>query len=92
VIESVEVEDGSVKSPAEEAAAYLSRHGIKPIVVKEDADGDPASAVIMAKANSGRFDYLVMGGFGHARFVEALLGGVTRRMLTESPIPVFMAH
>lgn len=88
----VEIEDGTIKSPAEEAAAYLSRHGIKPILVKEDPDRDPASAVILAKANSGRFDYLVMGGFGHARFVEALFGGVTRRMLTDCPIPVFMAH
>ena len=88
----VEVEDGSIKAPAEEAAAYLSRHGIKPVIMKEDPDGDPASAVIMAKANTGRFDYLVMGGFGHSRFVEVLLGGVTRRMLTDSPIPLFMAH
>ena len=46
----------------------------------------------MAKAESGRFDYLVMGGFGHSRFVEACLGGVTRKMLTSSPIPLFLAR
>ncbi len=28
-----------------------------------------------------------MGGFGHARLVEAILGGVSRQMLTESPVP-----
>ena len=88
----VEVDDGSVEAPAEEAAAYLSRHGVHPQIVRAPAEGDPASSVILAKANSGRYAWLVMGGFGHSRFVEALFGGVTRRMLIESPIPLFLAH
>jgi nucleotide-binding universal stress UspA family protein len=33
-----------------------------------------------------------MGGFGHSRLMEAVLGGVSRRMLRECPVPVFMAH
>jgi len=87
-----EVEDGSIKSPAEEAATYLSRHGVHPMVVADKSYGDRTSGILLAKARSGVFDYLVMGGFSHSRFVEALLGGVTRRMLTESPIPLFLAH
>lgn len=88
----VEVEDGSVKTGAEEAAAYLSRHGIHAMIVRAATDGDDAGTVLLAKANSEKFAYLVMGGFGHSRFAETLLGGVTRRMLTESPIPLFLAH
>ena len=89
----VEVEDGSVKTGAEEAAAYLSRHGIPAMIVRTATDGDDAGTVLLAKANGGeKFDYLVMGGFGHSRFAEALFGGVTRRMLTESPIPLFLAR
>ena len=88
----VEVEDGSLKAPAEDAAAHLSRHGIHPQIVRVPSDGAPASSVILAKANSGRYAYLVMGGFSHSRFVEALFGGTTRRMLIESPIPLFLAH
>jgi nucleotide-binding universal stress UspA family protein len=88
----VEVDDGSLEAPAEEAAAYLSRHGIHPQIVRVPAEGDPASSVILAKANSERYAWLVMGGFSHSRFVEALFGGVTRRMLLESPIPLFLAH
>ena len=88
----VEVDDGSVKTGAEEAAAYLSRHGIHPVIVRAAAEGEDAGTVLLAKAASGRFDYLVMGGFGHSRFVEAIFGGVTRRLLTESPIPLFLAH
>jgi nucleotide-binding universal stress UspA family protein len=88
----VEVDDGSVKAGAEEAAAYLSRHGIHAMIVRAATDGDDAGTVLLAKANSEEFDYLVMGGFGHSRFVEALFGGVTRRLLTESPVPLLLAH
>jgi nucleotide-binding universal stress UspA family protein len=88
----VEVEDGSVNPGAEEAAAYLSRHGVHATIVRAATDGDDAGTVLLAKANSERFDYLVMGGFGHSRLVEALFGGVTRRLLTETQIPLFLAH
>ena len=88
----IEVDDGSIKAPAEEAASYLSRHGIHPLVVKAPAGTEVASTIILAKANTEKFDYLVMGGFGHCNFVETLFGGVTRRMLTKSSIPVLLAH
>ena len=88
----VEVEDGSVKSPAEEAAAYLSRHEVGVAIVREPIRGDDSGMVLLAKANSERFDYMVMGGFSHSRLYEAVFGGVTRRLLTYSQIPLFLAH
>lgn len=88
----VEIEDGSVKTGAEEAASYLSRHGIHASIVRTPSAGDDAATLLLAKANSEKFDYLVMGGFGHSPFVEALFGGVTRRLLAESPIPLLVAH
>jgi nucleotide-binding universal stress UspA family protein len=87
-----EVEDGSIKSPAEEAAAYLSRHGIHAAVRREACHDRRASDILLHQARHGHVAYVVMGGFGHRRFIEALFGGVTRKMLTESPIPLFMAH
>jgi nucleotide-binding universal stress UspA family protein len=33
-----------------------------------------------------------MGAFSRPRFVEGIFGGVTKRMLKESPIPLFIAH
>jgi nucleotide-binding universal stress UspA family protein len=89
----LEIDDGSVKAGAEDAATYLSRHGVHARIVRAPTgDDDDAGTVLLAKADSEKFDYMVMGGFGHSRFAEALFGGVTRRMLTESPIPLFMAH
>ena len=75
----------------EDAAIYLSRHGVHAVIRRERPEGKIGDALI-AEAASGRYAYVVMGGFGHLRFVEGLFGGVTRTMLTKSPIPVFLAH
>ncbi|WP_029934873.1 universal stress protein [Sphingomonas sp. UNC305MFCol5.2] len=88
----LEVADGSVKQPAEEAAAYLSRHDIRPVVRRESAMVDIPSTVILDVIDEVEAAYLVMGGFGHSRFVEAVFGGVSKRMLDECPVPLFLAH
>lgn len=75
----------------DDAATYLSRHGIH-AVVRHDRLTGPAGDALLAEAESGRYAYLVMGGFGHLRFVEGVFGGVTRTMLNKSPIPILMAH
>ncbi|MEO7691142.1 MAG: universal stress protein [Sphingomonas sp.] len=88
----VEVQDRSVRAPAEDAATYLSRHGIHAQIERVEAGDGAVADLLLAKAVSGAFGYIVMGGFGHRRLAEALFGGVTRTMLTKSPIPVLLAH
>lgn len=87
-----EIDDGSLRAPASQAASYLSRHNIKAIVKRERAMMARASAVLSSELEFTRPAYVVIGGYGHGRLTEALLGGVTRRLLTDSPVPVFMAH
>ena len=36
--------------------------------------------------------YLVMGAYGHWRLVETVLGGVTRELFADPPIPIFTCH
>ncbi|MGA9580871.1 MAG: universal stress protein [Allosphingosinicella sp.] len=88
----VEIEDGSVTTGAEDAASYLSRHGIHATIDREAANGSDAGSVLLAKANSECFDYVVMGGFSHSRLFETVFGGVSRQLLTYSQIPLLMAH
>ncbi|WP_188055995.1 universal stress protein [Sphingosinithalassobacter sp. CS137] len=88
----VEVDDGSVRVPAAEAARYLARHGIEPVVRRVEAGGRRAGDVLLGEVVNQRAAYLVMGGYGHSRMVEAVFGGVTRKMLTESPVPLLLAH
>ena len=86
------IDDGSLRLPVTEAAEYLSRHGIKSVVRQIDANGDLPSSIILHTIAALDAAYLVMGGFGHRRFLEAAFGGVTQRMLEECPVPLFLAH
>lgn len=87
----LEVADRSVNVPAEEAASFLSRHGIASVVIRKSVS-EAVEDVILSEIDHFNADYLVMGGYGHSRTIEALFGGVTRKMLSEAPIPVFFAH
>lgn len=88
----VEVEDGSAGMPAEHAATHLSRHWIKPVIHRTPAGNKKAGTVLLDQVDALDAAYLVMGGFGRSRFMEAVFGGVTRRLLRESPVPLFLAH
>jgi nucleotide-binding universal stress UspA family protein len=35
---------------------------------------------------------MVMGGYGHSRFRELILGGATRGVLSTMTLPVLMSH
>jgi nucleotide-binding universal stress UspA family protein len=75
-----------------EMAKHLARHDVKvQIVTVAAADIDVSNAILSYVADvSGTL--IVMGGYGHARLREVILGGVTRDMLELTTIPVFMSH
>ncbi|MNY80214.1 Universal stress protein family protein [compost metagenome] len=52
---------------------------------------DAGNALLSLAADAGA-DLLVMGGYGHARLREMLLGGVTATVLRQMTLPVLMAH
>lgn len=88
----LEVDDGSIEAPAEEAAAYLSRHGIEANIDRLPRDPDDVGDAILSQARNLKAGYVVLGAFGHSRIREALFGGVTRELLTKSAVPLFLAH
>ena len=73
-------------------AAHLARHGLKvelkPIVSPEL---DVADAILSNAADSSA-DLIVMGGYGHTRLREFILGGATRGILGAMTVPTLMAH
>ena len=48
--------------------------------------------MLLSLANDQRADLVVMGGYGHSRAVEFVLGGVTRTVLQSMTVPVLMSH
>ena len=88
----LEVEDGSIHAPAEDAATYLAREDVHANVRRIPAGDGHTADLILQHARQANAGYIVMGGFGHLRLVEALLGGTTRALLSRSPLPLFLAH
>ena len=71
---------------------HLARHGLKVDVNRiTDGDIDVADALLSHAADAG-VDFMVMGGYGHSRLREFVLGGVTRSILRSMTVPVLMSH
>jgi nucleotide-binding universal stress UspA family protein len=88
----LEVEEKRMRYPRDRAARYLSRHAIHvKIIQREAARRDIPDVILDAAAELGA-ELIVMGGYGHSRLREFVLGGVTRRLLNESTIPLLLAH
>ena len=52
---------------------------------------DVGNALLSHVANEAA-DLLVMGGYGHSRLREIVLGGATRTVLHDMTVPVLMSH
>jgi nucleotide-binding universal stress UspA family protein len=72
--------------------AHLARHGLKVDVKRiPAADVDVANVVLSYAADTGA-EFIVMGGYGHSRLREYILGGATRGILGSMTVPVLMSH
>lgn len=78
--------------PSVEGAKYLSRYGIDVEMVELPKDSAKTSEVLIASALKRRCGMMVMGAYGHSRLAEMLLGGVTRRAITEPALPILLSH
>jgi nucleotide-binding universal stress UspA family protein len=75
-----------------EIANHLARHNVKvELEILPAADIDVADAILSHISDTSA-DLLVMGGYGHSRLREFVLGGVTRDILKTMTIPAFMSH
>jgi nucleotide-binding universal stress UspA family protein len=73
-------------------AQHLARHGAK-VEIKRivSTDIDVASTILSHAADTSA-DFLVMGGYGHSRLREFILGGVTRSILSSMTLPTLLSH
>jgi nucleotide-binding universal stress UspA family protein len=95
MVEVLIVAGGRTKSdevPGADLGQHLARHGLK-VDVKRivSTDVDVPNTILSHVADTST-DFLVMGGYGHSRLREFVLGGATRGILSSMTVPVLMSH
>lgn len=78
--------------PGADVATWLARHGLKVDVETIPSPGVSIADAIINHSSDRGFDLVVMGGYGHSRVREFLVGGATRDILASMTVPVLMAH
>ncbi|MGX1169778.1 nucleotide-binding universal stress UspA family protein [Bradyrhizobium sp. USDA 372] len=73
-------------------ARHLGRRGLSTRIVGRTATRADIQPIILSLAADESLDLLVMGGYGHSRLQERVLGGVTRAMLEAMTVPTLMSH
>ena len=72
--------------------SHLGRRGIAARAQRVAVDRGNIQGAILSIAAESSIGLLVMGGFGHSRMQERILGGVTRDMFAAMTVPVLMSH
>jgi nucleotide-binding universal stress UspA family protein len=78
--------------PADILVAHLARRGLAARTESTSADRADIQPTILSIAADTGLDLIVMGGYGHSRLQERILGGVTRGMLQSMTVPTLMSH
>jgi nucleotide-binding universal stress UspA family protein len=94
-IEIFIVETGKLKSDeiaGADIAGHLARHDLNVSVERTVAGDIDVASVILSRAADVGADMLVMGGYGHSRLREFILGGATRAILRSMTVPTLMSH
>ncbi len=71
---------------------HLARHGLNVEVKRITSPDIDVPSTILSYAADSSADMIVMGGYGHSRLREFILGGATRGLLESMTVPVLMSH
>ena len=82
----------SAKAALDDVEAFLGRHGVTAIECEVIAANDGDAAPLFDRARSMEADMIVSGAYGHSRFREWILGGVTRSLLDDTTISRLMSN
>ncbi|AWK86502.1 universal stress protein [Azospirillum thermophilum] len=77
---------------AERLAEHLADHGIQARVRQVQGNGRPTAEALLHHMAEKGANLLVMGGFGHSRLRDFVLGGATRGVLDDVRRPVLLSH
>jgi nucleotide-binding universal stress UspA family protein len=77
--------------PGADIAAYLSHHGVRVELQQAFSQGRSIAEAIIDNAVERKADLIVFGAYSRPWINEAFLGGVSRRLLAQVPLPLFVS-
>lgn len=80
------------RASVEGLAGQLRWHGIEAEIRLKPAQSLSVAETLLETAYSCNADLLVAGAYGHSRMREFVFGGVTRAVLGECALPLFLFH
>lgn len=80
------------KHAGEHLAESLRKAGLKAEYSAVTAEDCPIAETLQRHAGDRGADLLVMGGYGHSRLRDFILGGATEGVLSDLALPVLLAH
>jgi nucleotide-binding universal stress UspA family protein len=80
------------EAPGKALAAYLAGHAIKAQIADLRSAGRPIAQTLQDEARRAGAGLIVMGGFGHSRMRDFVLGGATRGILGDLSVPTLVSH
>ena len=78
--------------PCTDIVNYLAQHGVNVDLHRSPGGQIDIGKELISRAADISADLIVMGGYGHSRLREWVLGGATRTILESMTIPVLMSH
>ena len=95
IVEIAEQDDdrSAVMARVGDVAAWLARHGVTATArVPENAGNETAAVQLENIAGEVGAGLIIAGAYGHSRFRELILGGVTQYLVTKSARCVLLSH
>jgi nucleotide-binding universal stress UspA family protein len=84
--------DIGAEASGSDIGRHLARHCREISINALPVGDDGVAATLFAHGLSTRADLMVMGGYGHSRLREFVLGGVTRDTIARTDIPTLLSH
>jgi len=78
--------------PGADIAQHLARYDLAVDLKRIVATDTDIANTLLSHAADTSADFIVMGGYGHSRLREFILGGATHGILASMTVPVLMSH
>lgn len=88
----IAVNEVAGEASSDQLVGHLARRGITARQQRLTVERGDVQGAILSIAAESNIGLLVMGGYGHSRLQERILGGVTRGMFDTMTVPVLMSH